>query len=265
MGAEVERLESQLGRLRQQREKLIRREKFAAMRQLSAGVAQEIRSPLTAISGYAQLLQRKLKASEPMLSKVKVIGDLANEINSIINGLLEFSRREDAEWEVGDSNEVMRRAIKTCRPILDRFGKITLQDKLAISLPAVDLDTRQLENVFCILIKNALQSMASGGGTLTIHSGEIPPVEKGAVHKVYVEVTDTGPGIPQDKQEIIFKPFFTEGRRDAAGLGLSIGRSIMKSHRGAIEVRSAPGEGATFRVILPVVAKEAQVNKGLAT
>lgn len=240
-----------------QQEALLQSEKLSAMGQLSAGVAHEIRSPLSAISGYAQLIRRR-KPDESILKPVKTIEDAASHINRIVNGLLDFARKEEPRYEPVHVHEVLERTLVLARSTLERYRQVVVVQDLAEGLPKVTGDRRQLQQVFLNLVLNAAQSM-NDGGTLTIRTfgeppaGEPPAGEEatGRIGRVVVLFGDTGSGISKDDQNRVFQPFFTTGKEGGMGLGLSICRSIVQNHRGAINFETEPGEGTTFRVHLP--------------
>lgn len=257
----VEALRESNDRIRKQQEALVQSEKMSAMGQLSAGVAHEIRSPLAAISGYAQLLKKKV-ADPEVCDRLSIIERSVNHINRIVNGLLDFARRKEKKYEPGQLQSVVEEALVIAEPSLKRHRNVKVERDFHEGLADVELDRRQLQQVCINLILNAAQAMRKGG-TLTISTFSVPPEEAGAKDKVALTFRDTGPGIEAEKQDLIFQPFYTEGKRDGTGLGLAICRSIIKDHRGLVDVRSVPGEGACFRVLLPALPGDpSQAGKG---
>ncbi len=245
-----EQLKRSLKQIQQQQEALIQSEKMAAMGQLSAGVAHEIRNPLTAISGYVQLYFAKHDESEPFYSKMKVIEQALDQINRIVEGLLGFSRKSESRSEQADVNELVEKTLVIAEHTLSRYNKVKVIRKYAENLEQVLVDPRQMQQVFLNFMINAAQAMPEGG-TLTIETRGL--VDRKNPERKFVEVIfrDTGVGIPKEKQELIFKPFFTEGKKDGTGLGLSISKSIVEKHRGVIRLESEVGKGTSFYIRLP--------------
>jgi len=248
-------LRESLATLKRQQDALIQAEKLSAMGLLSAGVAHEIKSPLTAISGYAQLLRRNLPGDSPLSDKLVIIERSVGVINRICNGLLEFAKKDDTCWEDVSINEVLSDALELAEHTLSRFKKVKIERSLTQDLPLVEADKRQLQQVFLNLILNAAEAMR-GGGTLTIatklDARDGVPREQ-AIPRVEISFADTGPGISDLYREKVFEPFFTEGKKSGTGLGLSICKTIMKKHRGEITFQSPDEGGTTFLVYVPVL------------
>lgn len=252
-----ERLKATQALVARQQVALVEAEKLTAMGQLSAGVAHEIRSPLSAISGYAQLIRRR-EADEKILRPVRVIEDAASHINRIVNGLLDFARKDEPRYEPALLNDVVRAALEFSAGFLGQHPRVQLVEDLADGLPEISADVRQLRQVFANLFLNAAQAMPEGG-TLTIETfGEPPAGREGSdeIGRVVLLVHDTGAGISKDDVDKVFQPFFTSGKEGGWGLGLSFCRSIVQNHRGAITFETAEGRGTTFRVHLPVMTPE---------
>jgi signal transduction histidine kinase len=139
-------------------------------------------------------------------------------------------------------NDVVRKTLELLRPELENRG-ITLKEKLARQLPFAPADAAQLQQALVNLIKNAMQAM-SRGGNLTIATGE-------SSEGVWVSVTDTGCGIPDEQLKHIFEPFYTT-KKKGTGLGLMIVQRIVRAHNGRIELDSRTGRGTMFRIWLPL-------------
>ena len=250
-----ESLKESLVQLKNQQDALIQTEKLSAMGLLAAGVAHEVRSPLTAISGYAQLLKRQLPPDMPLAKKISIIERSVETINRIVNGLLDFSKKEETCWENVNVNDVVEDALLLSEHTLNRFKRVNVERNFTEDLPVVEADRRQLQQVFVNLILNGAEAM-SGGGTLTIRTSldrrdGVPDAE--SIHRVEIAFIDEGVGIPQINRDRVFEPFFTEGKKAGTGLGLSICKSIMKKHRGEITF-DCPEEGGTiFYIYIPVL------------
>lgn len=239
--------------VRRQHQALIEAEKLTAMGQLSAGVAHEIRSPLSAISGYAQLIRRR-GADEKILRPIRTIEDAASHINRIVNGLLDMARKDEPRYERVYVRDVLQSAFEMLGATLERYKGVTLVQDLTPDLPTVSADVRQLRQVFVNLMLNAAQAMPNGG-TLTVETFGEPPAgheDSGVVGRVVILFRDTGEGISSDDVDKVFQPFFTAGKEGGSGLGLSFCRSIVQNHRGGITFETEAGIGTVFRVHLPV-------------
>jgi len=223
---------------------LMSSEKLASLGRLAAGVAHEVRNPLSSISGYVQILM-KGKATEEMSREfLTSIDEQIERINRIIENLLSFSRTSKGKVEFVDVNTVIEKTL-TLLYTHQSFKNIRVSKELADGLPAVRVDRYALEEILMNITMNAADAM-SGGGTLTVRTG----VEEGGMGIV---ISDTGSGIAPEDIDKIFDPFFTtkpEGY--GTGLGLSICLGIVEKMGGAIRVESEPGKGATFFVTLPV-------------
>ena len=232
---------------------LMHAEKLASVGILAAGVAHEIGNPLSAISGYAQLLGKAKVEDAQRTEFAGAIGSQAERINKIIRDLLEYSRPSPYQGQAVDANAAIE-------SVLDMFftqkrlasHKLVIERKLSEAALRVILDRDQLMQVALNLVMNAAQAM-EGGGELTISTG----LEKGVVR---IDFADTGPGIPAEHLPLIFDPFFsTKPVGQGTGLGLSICQRIASQAGGRIQARNRPGGGALFTVWLP--AADSAIDK----
>jgi PAS domain S-box-containing protein len=225
---------------------LAQREKLAAMGQMMTGAAHELNNPLTAILGVSDLL-REHAADDATRRRADLILHQARRAASIVQNLLAFSRPaalEDAKIGVA---EMVERALLAQRASLgERNIRVTCE--ASPNLPPVQGDARLLTQVLTNLIINAQQSIAAARGSGTI---EVSLSRQG--NHVCISLSDDGAGISPDNMGKIFDPFFTTKRPGGgSGLGLTICLAVVKEHGGRIEVKSTPGRGATFHVLLPV-------------
>lgn len=224
-----------------------RSERLAALGQLSAGLAHEIRNPLGVIKGSAELLQQKLQGTPPLVNELA--GYISSEVirlNALVARFLEFARPSRLDLRPDRMPEIVDEALESVRAQFPN-APVEVQRHYAEGLPEILVDRQLCERVFINLITNAYQAMDGREGRLRLSIGaESSGLEKG----VLVSVEDTGPGIPPELQGQIFNPFFTS-KKDGVGLGLSIAAKIVDDHRGWIQLKSQPGEGAGFRVFLP--------------
>jgi len=233
-------------RLEQAQQEARRSERLAALGQLSAGLAHELRNPLAVIKGSAETLTRKLASSDPITTELAgYISSEVNRMNALVTRFLDFARPHKLEQRAEQIPPLLERALKAAR---DRWpeAKVEVERHFAPNLPDVTLDADLMERVFTNLALNAYEAMGPGGGKLRVAAA---PNSDG---KGGVEITfqDTGPGIPPELRDQIFNPFFTT-KESGVGLGLSIVSKIVDDHRGRIRVTSEPGNGACFQVFLP--------------
>ncbi len=236
-------------------EKIRERDRLAALGEMAAGLAHEIRNPLGAIKGAAQCLDpRRLPGEEGEF--LEVIVEEVNRLNGVVTAFLDYARPLKQSFGPTDLNEVVTRTMRLIQN--DVPARIELGVQLGQALPRVDGDAEQLKQVLINLVQNAVQALGTAGGKITVST--VKPDRfgdfRGNVSEfVEVHVSDSGPGIPTDQQQHIFVPFFTT-KQKGTGLGLAICQRIVKNHGGSISVQSRPGEGCTFVTRLPALASE---------
>lgn len=227
---------------------LAQSQKMSAIGQLAAGVAHEINNPVGVILGFAQSLAKRLKEDDPYAMPVKSIEREAQRCKILVQNLLTFSRKDEANMTRLDLNE----AVESVVGLIEAQARIK---SVAIvkdygSLQPIRGDMNQLQQVVINLCGNALDAMP-GGGRLTLSTRHRTLEDRG---ECVLVVEDTGGGIPQDIQKNIFDPFFTTKEPGkGTGLGLSLVYEIVKKHGGRIEVRSEAGRGAAFTASFPVI------------
>jgi two-component system NtrC family sensor kinase len=225
-------------------------EKAAAVGQLVSGVAHELNNPLTAMLGYAQLLQAQ--GDLKLRRQAAAIEQEARRCQSIIESLLSFARERPAELTATDINEVVDRTLQMSAYRM-RVENIRVHTDLDDSLPLIEADPHQLQQVFLNIISNAHYAMRgqADGGELFVSTESTDEV-------VRVIIRDTGPGMSKQQADRAFDPFFTtKDVGEGTGLGLSVSQGIVHRHGGVIYLETAEGEGATFTVELAVRAPAA--------
>ncbi len=186
------------------------------------------------------------------LKKMKVIEQALLQINKIVEGLLGFSRKSESSLETTTSEQIIEDTLVIAEHSLARYSNVKIERKFTPDLPQIHVDKRQVQQVFLNFMMNAAQAMPEGG-TLTIMNRMV--ADKNNPSKKFVETIfrDTGIGIPKEKFEKLFQPFYTEGKKGGTGLGLSISKSIIEKHGGCIYLDSKVGVGTTFFIRLPAL------------
>ena len=215
---------------------------LAAVGQLAASIAHEIRNPLSSIKGAAQFLRKEYSDHDALCEFLDIIVEEVNVLNKITTEFLDFARPLKLNLREIDINDVLFRTLQFMQLEIAK-QKVEVDEQLAYDTPRILGDDKQLEQVLRNIILNALQAMPKGGKLSVISE----PLENG----VRVRLGDSGVGMSPDTVSQIFVPFFTT-RTKGTGLGLSIVYKIVENHGGKITVESALGEGTTFEVFLPI-------------
>jgi two-component system NtrC family sensor kinase len=243
-----------------------RREKLASVGLLAAGIAHELNNPLTGVLTFSSLLRKKLPDGSQDAEDLDLVIRETRRCSLIIRRLLDFAREKTPEMKYSDLNRIIRDAVRIVeRPAHLHDIEVVLE--LAPGLPPIWIDEDLIKQVVLNMVVNA-QHAIEGKGRITIRSRpcpvpRIPEPGAQAVPMVEVSIADTGCGIPAQILQRIFDPFFTTKEvGKGTGLGLSVSHGIVKAHGGAIEVESTVGEGATFRIFLPVAATADETGNG---
>ena len=224
-----------------------RAERLAALGQLSAGLAHEIRNPLGVIKGSAEILSQKVQNTQPLVGELAgYISSEVNRLNTLVGRFLDFARPSQLELRQQRISEIVDHALESVQSQSPN-PNVKVERHYAEGLPEISVDQQLCEQVFVNLILNAFQALAGQEGKLSL---SIAPESSNGEVGVGVSVEDTGPGIPPDLRERIFNPFFTS-KKDGVGLGLSIVAKIVDDHRGWIRLENQASAGAHFHVFLP--------------
>lgn len=234
--------------------------KMAAIGQFAAGVAHEIRNPLTAITMNTAFLLDELKDNGNALKKLKTIEKEADRSSEIVRSLLAFSRPSKEENVLADINSLIEETLVPFKHQIS-LANVEIIREFASDLPKLAINTGEMSQVFLNLINNAVEAMPDGG-KLFIKTCTQKIAEKGrrgtdilklGQDIVSIEFKDTGKGISEGGMKRLFTPFYTTKETGkGVGLGLFISHGIIEKHRGEIEVESKVGNGTTFRVKLPI-------------
>ena len=222
---------------------LIRSEKLAALGQLAAGIAHEIRNPLTSINILIHSLTKDLPSGNSHREDLKVIEEEINRINEILDRFLRFAKPAPPLLERTEVASIFEETLQLIRPRIEK-QRIVVQKEFQ-SLPIILMDREQMKQVALNLLLNAVQAMPEGG-TLALRGRNS---EDG--QWIHIFIRDSGMGIPSEDMNKLFDPFFST-KEGGMGLGLSIAHRIIDQHHGKIEVESTPGEGTLFTVWLPI-------------
>jgi len=236
-----------LREIRRLEDEIRRQEKLAAMGGLAAGVAHEVRNPLSSIKALATFFSGQFEAGSEAKDAAEVMIQEVDRLNRVITELLEFARPSDLKRELHDIGLLLSRSTQLIQQDATN-QQIHVELHLEKDLGAVWIDPDRLSQCLLNLFINALQAMENGG-TLTVRC------RTSGTNQIRITVQDTGPGIPQDQLKHIFEPYFTTKKR-GTGLGLAIVYKIIEAHRGQIAVESTMGRGTSFMITIPCVQDE---------
>ncbi len=260
-------LRVEMGRRKELEGQLIQAQKMEAVGRLAGGVAHDFNNLLTVILGYNEMLRDMVKSDESALDFVQEMQRAAERASALTNQLLAFSRRQLSVPRVLDLNELVRRVDKMLRRIIGEDIELTIW--LAEGLGRVKADPSHIDQVILNLAVNSRDAMPHGG-KLTIETANVELTEEYAESHlgvtpgpyVMLAVSDTGTGMDAVTRAHLFEPFFTTKEKGkGTGLGLSIVYGIVKQNGGEIMVYSEPGQGAVFKIYLPVVQEEVESSE----
>jgi len=232
-----------LREIRDLQEKVRRSERLASLGRLAAGVAHEIRNPLSSIRGFAQFFMQRFKGQEKDQEYASTMVKEVDRLNRVITELLDFARPKEPHREPHSLEEILDHTLEVLKPELAK-KKVGVEKKYERKLPLARVDRDQLSQAFLNLLINSLESMEDGG---KVRVG----IRREGQGSLRVSIGDTGKGIPGEDLEKVFEPFFST-KRKGTGLGLSIVHQIVEGHGGDIQVESQKGEGTFFQITLPI-------------
>ena len=251
LGRYVENLKSDVvearSNLAQSHTRLLDAEKLATVGKLAAGVAHEIRSPLTSLKLRLFSMRKNLGAYSGYEADLQVMSEEINRLDNIIRNFLEFSRAPEIKVGPCDVSLLLDKTVEVLRYKLDAAAVRVDRDE-PLELPPVLADAQQLKQVFINLLNNAVEAMPKGGH---IHLTLRPGTRADGRRMIVVRVRDEGPGIPDAVLNRVFVPFFTT-KHQGAGLGLWISQRIMTEHGGSLEIEESTKRGTAFAAWIPV-------------
>lgn len=239
-----------LREIKRLQEQVRRNERLSALGNLAAGIAHEIRNPLSSIKGFATFLAGKIQGEGPDKEAAKVMIQEVDRLNRVVSELLEFARPGRPVLKAGDVNAVIGRALRLAGSDAAAKG-VEVRFQPDASLPSVPLDAERMTQALLNLFLNAVQAMDRGGVL------EVSARTEGSPARLALRVADTGVGMSPEMLASIFNPYFTT-RPSGTGLGLAIVHRVVEGHGGEIKVESRPGAGTTFTVLLPLGPRDGE-------
>ncbi len=221
-------------------------EKMASLGQLAAGVAHEINNPLTGILLYANLVLERLKKEHPLREDLEYVVEDTIRCKNIVKNLLAYSRQTNPSKEILQMNTLVEQSLSLIRD-QELFMNIEVTKEMSDDMMLIHVDRNQLSQAVINLVINAVDAMERKGN-LTFRTYRDKPARK-----VFLEISDTGPGIPEENLSKIFDPFFTTKELGkGTGLGLSTAYGLVKENGGDISVKDTSAQGTTFMLELPL-------------
>ncbi|MCA9283920.1 MAG: hypothetical protein KDA22_01805 [Phycisphaerales bacterium] len=254
-GALQSQVTSLKGELAEANARLRRTEALAALGEMAAGIAHEIRNPLGSIRLYTQVLRDEVEGRNEARRLCERIEAATIRLDEVVREVLAFARHTDLRVQPHDPQEILDRALCTCEALLIEHGVTVERCAADTALPALEVDAGLLVSALANIVRNAAEAMAEAGSPtrrLVVRAGRCrrrrPNGSSGGF--VVVSFEDTGPGIPSDVVPRLFNPFYTT-RANGTGLGLSIVHRVVDAHGGHIDVGTTPEGGARFEVFIP--------------
>ncbi len=242
-------LEETGARLKETQQAAARSQQLASLGRLAAGVAHEIRTPLTSLKLFLESVETEIAISPDYEEDFQVAMSQVKRMEATISRFLDFARPQEPVFMSLNVGDLIEEALLVVGPKA-RQQETVIRKSISSLLPEIKGDRRQLGEALLNLLVNGLEAV-SGQGELSITANlDSIPTRDGQRRCVRIEVRDTGPGIEAKHQTRLFDPFFTT-KATGAGLGLAIVMSTIQRHGGEVAVQSSPGEGTTFSVFLP--------------
>nr|WP_255570285.1 ATP-binding protein [Cohnella sp. CFH 77786] len=222
--------------LQQLKDELGRMERLSLVGQMAASITHEIRNPMAVIRGFVQLLNERSSAEQQ--SYFRIVMEELDRANGIINDFLSLAQNRIVEKQPGSLHDVLNEMMPLIYADANMRGQV-VELRLTDDIGPLEINSKEIKQLVLNLARNGMEAMP-GGGVLRIETVDLPET-------VQLRVTDSGVGIPQEKLERLFEPFYTT-KTNGTGLGLALCLSIVERHNGIIRVESKVGEGTTFIV-----------------
>lgn len=240
---------SDLSEVKQLEHRIRQSDKLAALGTMAAGMAHEIKNPLSSMKVLSQLMSKKFEDPEFRAKFIEIMPREIGRIDRIVESLLGFARASTPRLEEIKIVDAIEEALRFLNEQI-KDAKITVIKEIE-DLPSIVGDIQQLINVFVNLFLNSVQAMPEGG-TIRIDAKKHDYNVDGSLKTIYINISDSGHGVPKEYLEKLFDPFFTT-KYGGTGLGLTIVHSIIDGHGGTITAESEFGKGTIFRIVLPAV------------
>jgi len=227
---------------------LERQEKLATLGTLAAGIAHEIRNPLTSLKARLYTLGKHLQGVPAARKDTDIISAEISRLERIVQEVLSFARPSDPKLETLAADTLLREVQGLMSPNLESRGvQLVVESNPELLIRA---DSGHMKQVLINLVRNGAEAI-DGAGTVTLRARAArAPIGEGETDAVLLEVSDTGKGIPPEAEKRLFDPFFST-KETGTGLGLPIAARLIEKHGGKIEYQTRPGQGTTFGVVLP--------------
>jgi two-component system sensor histidine kinase HydH len=242
--------------MRRLKQEVARGQRLASLGSLAAGVAHEIRNPLSSLKGFATYFRERLRDDPDDRETAETMVSEVDRVNRVITQLLEFARPMTMKPVPTSLPALIRHALRTVEGQARQKG-IAVETDLAETIAAVPLDADRMSQVLLNLLLNAVAATAAGG-RIVVSLAQSDP------RTVRVTVSDTGAGIRPEDLPRVFDPYFTT-KPSGTGLGLPIVQKIVEAHGGSIRLESEPGRGTTATLLLPAAAEDSRTLGGEGT
>jgi signal transduction histidine kinase len=238
-----EQLKDKVAELNQSREKLLKAERMAAIGEIAATLAHEIRTPMVSIGGFVNSMMREMPGDNPYAGQLKIISAEIDRLEGVLADTLEVARFREPEMVRENINETIGHCLSVLKPVIDSH-EIKQEIHFSSSPLPVWMDRHQFPQVILNILKNSIHAMPLGGvlSVRTVSSSDAQAI---------VEISDTGAGMNKQVLDHIFEPKFTT-KKSGLGIGLAVSKKIVESHSGKIMARSAEGKGTVFIITLPL-------------
>jgi two-component system sensor histidine kinase HydH len=240
-----------LGEVKRLQEEVRRKEKLAALGSLAAGIAHEIRNPLSSIKGFAKYFEGHCEEGSEGRKLVAVMTKEVDRLNRVITELLEFAKPSDLKTRPTNVNDIIEHSLRLIRQDANA-KRIRVEFTRDEQLPNAEIDPDRFTQALLNLYLNAVQAMENGG-ILAVRASTA------GVNEIRIEIEDSGKGIPSESLGSIFNPYFTT-KSSGTGLGLAIVHKVIESHQGEIKVRSAAGKGTAFSILIPTQRRKGEIH-----
>ncbi|RKH26710.1 GAF domain-containing protein [Corallococcus praedator] len=229
------------------RAEMVKRERLAALGELSAIVAHEVRNPLGVIFNAVASLRRILKPEGDAAMLLDIVGEESDRLNRMVGALLDYTRPRNPVLQPEDLLRVLQDSVEAAKVQGGAERPVRISSEVEPGMPPVLIDRRLIRQAILNVAVNAIQSMPHGGEVQVKARRET----HGGREQLRIDVMDQGPGIPAELLHRVFEPFFTT-KAQGTGMGLAVVKRILEDHRGEIAVESVPGRGTTFIFRLPL-------------